>query len=381
MQIKIQSTKVFQDLLNPNYRNYVFQGSSRAGKTYNIVLWMVINILNQEDKVYSIVRKTLPALKGSVLRDLKEILIKLNLYDSNKWHSVDGYVEIGSNIIEFFSLDTEEKIRGRKRDICFINEATEITYDEYIQLSLRTGERMILDFNPSLWQSWLYDLEKQEDTFYTITTYKDNVFLPQQQVEEIEKLQHRDPNLWRVFGLGQKGIPTRVVFSHQQMYDELPKEAKLLGLGIDFGFSDPCTLVRVYKHNDSIYCEELLYLRNVTIPDFIYKIKDLGINLTDDFICDSANPQAISELSRNGINAKPVKKDTILSGIDQIKRNNFFVHSNSQNLINELNSYVWKNDKNGNNLDEPEDKNNHIIDPIRYILQMKVMRNTGVYVY
>jgi phage terminase large subunit len=381
MSIKLQTTKVFQDLLDPNYRNYVFQGSSRAGKTYNIVLWMVINILNQEDKVYSIVRKTLPSLKGSVLRDLKEILLKLNLYDSNKWHSVDGYVEIGSNIIEFFSLDTEEKIRGRKRDICFINEATEITYDEYIQLSLRTSERMILDFNPSLWQSWLYDLEKLQDTLYTITTYKDNVFLPQQQIEEIEKLEHRDPNLWRVFGLGQKGIPTRVVFSHQQYYTELPQSAKLLGYGIDFGYNDPSTLVRVYKDNDSIYCEELLYLKNVTIPDFIYKIKDLGINLTDDFIADSANPQAISEMSRAGINAKPVKKDTILSGIDQIKRSNFFVHSNSQNLINELNSYVWKNDKNGNNLDEPEDRNNHLLDAIRYVLQMKMMRNTGVYVY
>ena len=381
MSIKLQTTKVFQDLLDPNYRNYVFQGSSRAGKTYNIVLWMVINILNQEDKVYSIVRKTLPALKGSVLRDLKEILLKLNLYDSNKWHSVDGYVEIGSNIIEFFSLDTEEKIRGRKRDICFINEATEITYDEYIQLSLRTGERMILDFNPSLWQSWLYDLEKQEDTFYTITTYRDNVFLPQQQIEEIEKLQHKDPNLWRVFGLGQKGIPTRVVFNHQQIYDELPQGAKLLGYSIDFGYSDPCTLLETYKLNDSIYCKELLYLRNITIPDFIYKIKDLGINLTNDFICDSANPQAIAEMSRNGINAKPVKKDTILSGIDQIKRHNLFIHKDSKNLLDELNSYVWKQDKNGNNLDEPEDKNNHILDPLRYILQMKVMRNTGVYVY
>ena len=113
----------------------------------------------------------------------------------------------------------------------------------------------------------------------------------------------------------------------------------------------------------------------------VYKIKDLGINLTDDFICDSANPQSIAEMSRNGINAKPVKKDTILSGIDQIKRSNFFVHINSQNLRDELNSYVWKNDKNGNNLDEPEDKNNHLIDPIRYVLTMKVMRNTGVFVY
>jgi phage terminase large subunit len=378
--LKIQTTQTFEDLLNPDYRNYVFQGASRAGKSYNIVLWMVIDLLNKENKIYSIVRKTLPALKASVLRDLKEILIKLDLYDSNKWHTVDGYVEIGSNIIEWFSLDLEERVRGRKRDVCFINEATEISFEEYVQLNLRTTERMIMDFNPSLWQSWLYDLEKQPDTFYTIVTYHDNPFLSKIQVEEIEKLQHRDPNLWRVFGLGQKGIPTRVVFSHQQIYDELPQGAKLLGLGIDIGFNDANTLVRVYKDGDSIYCEELLYLRNTTISDFIYKIKDLGINLTDDFIVDSAAPQAIAEMSRSGINAKPVKKDTILSGIDQIKRHNLFIHRNSLNLQMELNSYVWKSDKNGNNLDEPEDKNNHIIDALRYVLQMKIMRNTGVYV-
>ena len=330
--MKVQTTKIFEDLLNPNYRNYVFQGSSRSGKTRNVILWMVINILNEENKVYSIVRKTLPALKGSVLRDLKEVLIQLGLYDQNKWHSVDGYVEIGTNIIEFFSLDSEEKIRGRKRDVCFINEATEITFEEYVQLNLRTTERMILDFNPSLWQSWLYDLESQPDTFYTIVTYLDNPFLSQNQVEEIEKLKNRDQNLWRVFGLGQKGVPTRVVFSHQQIYDELPKEAKLLGYSIDFGYEDPCTLLATYKLEDSIYCKELLYLRRVTIPDFIYKIKDLGLNLTDDFICDSANPQAIAEMVRAGINAKPVKKDTILSGIDQIKRHNLFVHKDSTNL-------------------------------------------------
>ena len=378
--MKISTTKTFEDLLNPDYRNYVFQGASRAGKSYNIVLWMVIDLLNKENKVYSIVRKTLPALKASVLRDLKEILIKLDLYDSNKWHTVDGYVEIGSNIIEWFSLDLEERVRGRKRDVCFINEATEISFEEYVQLNLRTTERMIMDFNPSLWQSWLYDLENQPDTFYTIVTYQDNPFLSKQQVEEIEKLQQRDPNLWRVFGLGQKGVPTRVVFSHQQIYDELPQGAKLLGLGCDIGYNDANTLVRVYKDGDSIYCEELLYLRNTTISDFIYKIKDLGINLTDDFIVDSAAPQAIAEMSRSGINAKPVKKDTILSGIDQIKRHNLFIHRNSLNLQMELNSYVWKSDKNGNNLDEPEDKNNHIIDALRYVLQMKIMRNTGVYV-
>jgi phage terminase large subunit len=319
-------------------------------------------------------------LKGSVLRDLKQILIDFGVYDANKWHSVDGYFELGTNIIEWFSVDDETKLRGRKRDYLFVNEATEVTYDEYIQLVLRTSGRIVLDLNPSLWKSWIYDLEGNDDVFYTVVTYKDNPFLEQSLINEIEGLKTKDQNLWRVFGEGQKGIPTRVVFNHQQIYETLPPSAKLLGYGVDIGYNDPNTLVKVYKDGDSIYCEELLYLRSTTISDFIYKIKDLKMNLTDDFIVDSAAPMAIQEMVREGINAKPVKKDTILSGVDQIKRSNFFVHKDSKNLLDELNSYVWKIDKNGNILDEPEDKNNHLLDAIRYILQMKVMRNTGVYV-
>ena len=380
MQIKIQTTRVFQDLISQQSRICVFQGSSRASKTYNILIYWVYKLLQEDNKVLSVVRKTLPALKGSVLRDLKQILIDFGVYDSNKWHSVDGYYELGTNIIEWFSVDDETKLRGRKRDYLFVNEATEVTYDEYIQLVLRTSGRIVLDLNPSLWKSWIYDLEGNEDVFYTVVTYKDNPFLEQSLIDEIEKLKTRDQNLWRVFGEGQKGIPTRVVFNHQQVYETLPPSAKLLGYGVDIGYNDPNTLVKVYKDGESIYCEELLYLRSTTISDFIYKIKDLKINLTDDFIVDSAAPMAIQEMVREGINAKPVKKDTILSGVDQIKRSNFFVHKDSKNLLDELNSYVWKIDKNGNILDEPEDKNNHIIDAIRYVLQMKQMRNTGVYV-
>lgn len=378
--MKIQTTSVFETLLNSDKRINIFQGSSRASKTYNILIFFIYKLLNEENKTLSIVRKTLPALKGSVLRDLKEILIKFDLYNQNDWHSVDGYYQLGSNMIEWFSVDDETKLRGRKRDYLFINEATEVSYDEYIQLMLRTSDLTVMDLNPSLWKSWIYDLEGQPDVNYNITTYKDNPFLSEVQVQEIEKLQQRDPNLWRVFGLGQRGLPTKMVFSHQQTYSTLPEGSKLLGYGIDFGFQDPCTLIRVYKNGESIYCEELLYLRNITIPDFIYKIKDLGINLKDDFICDSANPQAIEELRRQGINAKPVKKNSILHGIDLIKRNNFYVHESSSNLQTELLSYVWKTDKNGNNLDEPVDDNNHLIDPLRYVLEMKVFRNTGVYV-
>jgi phage terminase large subunit len=376
--MKIQTTRVFEDLLNSNKRINVFQGSSRASKTYNILIFLIYKLLQEEGKTLSIVRKTLPALKGSVLRDLKEILLKFEVFDSEKWHSVDGYFELGSNIIEWFSVDDETKIRGRKRDYLFVNEATELSYDEYIQLVLRTSGLVVLDLNPSLWKSWIYDLETQPDVKYNVVTYKDNPFLPQVQVDEIEKLKDRDPNLWRIFGLGQKGVPTKMVFNHHQLYMDLPPSSKFLGYGIDWGYSDPSTLVGIWKLDDSIYCEEFLYLKNVTIPDFIYKIKDLGINLKDDFIADSANPQAIEELRRQGINCKPVKKNSILHGIDLIKRSNFYVKYDSFNLQNELQSYIWKTDKNGNNLDEPVDSSNHLIDGIRYVMEMKVARNQWI---
>jgi len=369
---KIQTTKVFEDLINTDKRICVFQGSSRASKTYNILIYWIYKLLQEENKTLTIVRKTLPALKGSVLRDLKEILINFEVFDSNKWHSVDGYYELGSNIIEWISCDDESKLRGRKRDYLFMNEATEISEEEYTQLILRTSDRVVIDLNPSLWNSWIYELEGQEDVFYTVVTYKNNPFLSEVQIKEIEKLKTRDQNLWRVFGLGQKGVPTRVVFNHQQIINSIPPEAKLLGYGIDYGYNDAQPLIAVYKNDDNLYVDELLYLRKTTIPDFIYKIKDLGLNLKDDFICDSANPQAIEEMRRSGINAKPVAKGTILHGIDLIKRHNFFVTSRSVNLIDELNQYVWKQDKNLKNLDEPIDDFNHAVDCIRYILQMKV---------
>ena len=370
--MKIKTTVVYEQLISTDKRICVFQGSSRASKTYNILIYWIVRLLQEDNKTLSIVRKTLPALKGSILRDLKEILINLDIFIPENFHSVDGYYQLGTNTIEWFSVDDETKLRGRKRDYLFINEATEISEEEYIQLALRTSDRITIDLNPSLWKSLIYELEGKEDVFYTIVTYKDNPFLNKVQVKEIEKLKDKDANLYRVFGLGQKGIPTRLVFNHHKLCDRVATEAKLLAYGIDFGWEDPNVLVAVYQLGEDIYCDELLHLTHTTLPDFIYKIKDLGLNLRDDFICDSASPQSIEELKRNGINAKPVVKGSILHGIDLIKRHNLYLTPTSLNMIDEFNSYVWKQDKDLKNLDEPVDKNNHLIDSIRYVMQMKV---------
>lgn len=370
--MKIQTTEIFEKLEeNKDKRLLLFQGSARSGKTYNIILWLVIHLIQNPNKTLSIVRKTLPALKGSVLQDLKEILENLALYQPNSWKKQEGYYTLpNGSVIEWFSTDEEQKLRGRKRNMLFVNEANEITRDEYVQLAIRTTETIIMDYNPSDLYSYIYDLiETEEDIFFHKSTYKQNPFLTKEIIKEIESLQDKDENLWRVFGLGERGIATNSVFSKYYETEETP-QTKEIYRGLDWGYNDPTAFVEIRRVNDNLYIKELLYQRGLTANDIIYKIKNMNIDPTDEIWCDSARPEIIEDLKREGINAKPVKKNTILHGIDLIKRHKVYIDKNSINILDEFKNYKWKTNKDGLILDVPEDKNNHGIDAIRYALEM-----------
>lgn len=355
---------------NKDKRLKLFQGSARSGKTYNILIWLVIHLLQNPNKTLSIVRKTLPALKGSVLRDLKEILENLNIYNPSDWKKQEGYYNLpNGSVIEWFSTDEEQKLRGRKREILFINEGNELNRDDYVQLAIRTTEQIIIDYNPSDLYSYIYDLIEEEGVFFHKSTYKENPFLTDEIIKEIESLKDKDDNLWRVFGLGERGVATNSVFSKWEVTNYTPTEGRVYR-GLDVGYSDPMALVEVIVFEDSIYLKELIYSRGMTTPDLIHRIKGLGIDLTDDLWVDSAAPQVIEELKRAGINAKPVKKHTILHGIDMIKRHRVYIHEDSKNLQEEFQNYKWKQNKDGKIIDQPEDLNNHAIDAARYALEM-----------
>jgi len=371
--MEINTTNIYQVLEdNKDTRLLLFQGSARSGKTWNILIWLVLHLLQNPNKTLSIVRKTLPALKGSVLRDLKEILEQLNQYEPNRWKKQDGYYEFpNGSVIEWFSTDEEQKLRGRKREMLFVNEANEITRDEYIQLAIRTTGQIIMDYNPSDIDSYIYELiDTEEDVFFHKSTYKDNPFLSDEIIKEIESLKEKDTNLWRVFGLGERGVSTTNVFNTFNITDEFPIDGGKVIRALDFGYNDPTALVECRVIDDTIYIRELLYLRGLTSDDLVYKIEGLGIEKTDDLWCDSARPEIIEDLKRKRINAKPVKKHTILHGIDLIKRHKVYIHEDSTNIIDEFNSYKWKTNKDGKTLDVPEDDNNHAIDAIRYCLEM-----------
>lgn len=379
---KIQTTVVFEHLLKAEElgkRIVVAQGGSRSGKTFNILIWWIQKLL-KERKTLSIVRKTLPSLKNSVLKDLIEVLEMYGVYNPSNWHKQEGWYELpNGSIINFFSCDEPQKLRGSKRDYLYCNEANELTIEDWRQLIMRTEGMITLDLNPSEINCWVYELEKREDCYYFKSTWRENPFLSKSLIDEIERLKETDLNYYRIYSLGERGLPTELVFNTWNVVDDIPRDCRLLGRGMDFGFNNATTLVEVYQRNDELYLNELLFVKNLTMTDIIYKINELSIEKTDAIWCDSALPQNIEELRRSRYNAKPVEKKSILSGIDKIKRHKVFITKGSGNIIREFQSYKWKVDKDGRILDVPVDLDNHTIDSVRYILESTLNKRPGNY--
>jgi len=291
-------------------------------------------------------------------------------------HKQEGWYELGTNVINFVSVDEPQKIRGMKRDYLYCNEANELKIEDWNQLIFRTTDKVICDLNPSDLNSWVYDLEKRDDCYLFKTTWRDNPFVSDTIIKELESLREKDENLYRIYNLGEKGIATQLVFTKFNTIEQIPN-MKLLGRGMDFGYNSPTTLIEVYKDEDNLYFRELLYTKNKTMPDIIYQMEQLGFEKTDTIWCDSALPQNIEELKRARFNVKPVNKKSILHGIDLIKRHHIFIEQSSTNTIREFQSYKFKEDKDGQLLDVPEDDHNHAIDAIRYVLESELNKKSG----
>jgi len=368
--LKIQTSKVFELLNGSDKRITVMQGGSRSGKTYNIILWFIVKLLQERGKTLTIVRQSMPSIKGSVLRDFIEILLKMNLYSEDNHNKTEQTYNLNGNLIEFVSVDQPHKIRGRKRTYLFMNEVTEMSFEAWIQLSIRTEDKIVLDYNPSDEYHWVFDkVIPREDADFHITTYKDNPFLSKELIEEIERLKDADENYWLVYGLGQKGNQNDTIYTHWKPCKTLPEGETVYGL--DFGFNNPSALVKVVFHDGAIYADEVLYETKLTTNDLVERINLSGISRYDEIFCDSAEPKTIEELVRCGYNAKPSNKD-VFAGIQKIKSLPLFVTESSVNLIKELRNYKWKTDKNGKRLDEPVKFNDHICDGLRYCVYTKL---------
>lgn len=366
----IQTTKIFTTVDNAvqsGYKIVSAQGSSRSSKTYNILIFLLSYILANK-KSLSIVRKTLPALKGSVFRDFKEIMQdKFKIWDNrcmNKSEMV--YTFPNGSFVEFFSTDDEQKIRGRKRNILYCNEANEISFLEWQQLIMRTTDFSIVDYNPSFSdEHWLCELNKDTRTYHFISTYKDNPFLEQTIIDEIESLQYKNKVLWTVYGLGLQAMAEGLVFPEFEIIDEFPVNAKQVAAGLDFGYSsDPTAIVKCGILDGRLYLDEQCYRTHMLTSEIIKELKKLGLFV----YADSADPRLIQEIANAGIIIFPADKykGSVMGGLFKMMEYKLCVTKRSVNYIRELKNYVYEQNKDGKFINQPIDAYNHLIDGTRY---------------
>lgn len=373
--VTLRATKVYRHLEQSTKRIVVEQGGARSGKSYNILIWLIHQALNDTGKVFTICRKTHPAVRATIFRDFVEILETLGEFDPESLNKTELHYTLNGNLFEFISVDQQQKVRGRKRDYLFLNEANELTYDDFVQLSLRTTGRIVLDYNPSMMFHWIYtDVIPRPDCDFYQTTYKDNPFLEQAIVDEIERLRTKDATNWRIYGLGERGQHQGLIFTAWQQCDAMPEDYKSKAYGLDFGFStDPTALVEMRLTSHGLFVKELIYEHGMLNKQVSDLMQSLGITPQDKVTADSAEPKSIAELRSYGWRVFPSVKgpDSIRSGINLLKQQAIFVEANSMNLIKEMQNYKWKELKDTGTASqrfdtEPVDAFNHAIDAMRY---------------
>lgn len=377
--MKIQTTRIYSKVdsaISSGYTTISAQGSSRSSKTYNILIWLIVYCLKNPGVRLSIVRATLPAIKGSVFIDFKEILYKLDIYNEKNMNKTEfTYTFPNGSWIEFFSTDSEQKLRGRKRDILYVNEANELKFIEWQQLKMRTTKFAILDYNPSFTDDhWICDLNKEQSTFHFISTYKDNPFLEQVIIDEIESLQRKNESLWRVYGLGLQAQIEGLIFTNIEIIDRIPSHVQMNNVGMDFGFTnDPTAIIDTGIYDDGLYLDEICYRTHMLTGDIVRELKPLG---PKSVISESADPRLVKEIRNAGILITPVTKGagSVMEGITKMQEyKNIYVTRRSYNLIKEFKNYTFQQDKEGKWLNVPIDSFNHGIDAVRYVILEKVL--------
>jgi phage terminase large subunit len=292
-------------------------------------------------------------------------------YNDDRFNKTLLRYEFGNgSVMEFFSADDASKLRGARRDILYINECNNVSFESYNELSIRTKKEVFLDFNPAN-EFWVHkELKDEQDSDFIILTYKDNEALDESIVSQIEKNREKAStsnywaNWWRVYGLGEIGSLEGVIFTNWKTIDKIPDEARLLGYGLDFGFTnDPTTIIEVYNWNGQRILNEICYQTGLVNSDISTKLQKHVIAYAD-----SSEPKSIEEIRRTGQQIKGVTKgaDSIKYGIDVMQRQDYLVTTESTNLIKELRSYCWDTDKAGKLMIKPQAKNDHAIDAVRY---------------
>lgn len=332
-------------------------------------MWIIDYVQTHPKELISVVSESFPHLKRGAIRDFQNIMEGHGYWQPDKWNKTDYTYDFGRGTkLEFFSADQPGKVRGPRRQVLFINEANNISYETYTQLEVRTSKIIWLDWNPVAEFWWYSEVQGKQDVDFITLTYKDNEALEPSIVRAIE-VRKQNKNWWRVYGEGLLGESEGRIFTDWQTIDEIPHEARLERYGLDFGYSnDPSALVAVYKHNGGLILDEVAYQKRLLNSQLAEIIKNQNLAPV---IADSAEPKSIDEIASYGVTIMASNKGqgSVLQGIQKVQDQRISVTKRSLNILKEYRNYLWETDKDGKIVNVPSPIFNHSLDAIRYAIE------------
>lgn len=384
MEKQIRATPVFlknyEAYHDPKVRIIVNQGGSSSTKTYSI-LQVLKRIADEEKRQIEVCALTVPHYKSGALQDFISILSDLDEYDTERHNKSDQIFNFDSeSTIKFSAYDQEGKARGPRRDILFINEINLFDERTVAQLLLRTRHKIFVDYNPADEFHWVYEkiLTRSDIAFIQSTYLEGYDFLSPQTISEIESLKDTDPDLWKVYGLGERGVGRNKIYTNWSLIDDMPYSKMERSIGVDFGFNNPSAVVDCGLYDDNVYWDELIYERGLTTPALIQRMEEVNTPKNVPMYCDNAEPDRITELQNAGFNALSANK-SVKAGIDFIrgiepdrkegqrfKGRKLFITKKSINIRKEISQYKNKEDKKSHITDEPVKFMDHAMDAGRY---------------
>jgi phage terminase large subunit len=388
----IAQTTALRKISSLKKRIKVIRGGQGSSKTFSILILLINHAASKPDKEILIISSELTKMRLTVIKDFVKIMKSVGLYNDSKFLAGTLYRFPNGSFIKFIGLDKSDVGKGLRSDIAYFNEVNKCDAESYRQVASR-AKQVISDYNPDAPFFIDHDVIGRDDCDFLQLTFEDNEMLDENERNEIlnyhilgyglpydkNRTERLEPinsywaNLWQVYGLGNIGSLQGVVFSDWSIINSVPPDAKRVGYGVDFGYTnDPTTTVIGYEWNGQRIYDEVIYQTGLSNSDHAALIKSNDISKRDIGYADSADPKSIDELCKSGLTVKPVTKgaDSIMYGIGLMQEKPFLITKRSTNLKKELENYTWAKDKDGNEINKPIDAWNHLCDAARYLEMM-----------
>ena len=374
---RVAVTRIFDRNARATKPIVINVGGARSGKSYSILQLLLQKFISEDHKEILIARKTLPSLRITAYKVFVNLLQDYGYYSRCTHNKTNLTIKYKSNTIYFLSIDDPEKIKSSEFNYIFLEEANEFSYNDFIILRTRMSapttpaqpNRMYIALNPSDEWSWIHQkVEHWSDAETIHSTYLDNPFLDAAYKQILEDLKETDPELYQIYALGEYATLSNIIYRNYRTEPTAidPKsKSHDTYYGLDFGFNHPTALVQISDRDGETHVREIIYQSHLTNRDLINLMKELDIPKTSEIYADAAEPARIEEIYRAGYNIHPAEKK-VSDGIDSVKRRRLIIHKESVNLLKEIRTYKWKEDKNGNLLDEPIKFMDDLMDASRY---------------